>query len=89
MTNTMLKAEGMTCASCTKTIKRVTRKLDWVTESIVNLATEKLTIKYNASKIKIVDVNKAVEAAGYKAVDEAIKNAIEELDYSVTRIENL
>lgn len=70
--NRTFKIEGMTCASCAKTIERVTRKLDGVTESSVNLATEKMTIKYDASKVKIVDIKKAVEAAGYKAIDDEV-----------------
>ncbi|MFU0825419.1 heavy metal translocating P-type ATPase [Clostridium sp.] len=65
-----LKIEGMTCASCAKNVERVTRKLDGVTESNVNFATEKLTISYEASKVKVSDIKKAVEKAGYKAVED-------------------
>ncbi|MCM8709988.1 heavy metal translocating P-type ATPase [Clostridium sp. SYSU_GA19001] len=60
----------MTCAACAKTVERVTRKLDGVTESNVNFATEKLNISYDSSKVKVSDIRKAIEKAGYKAVEE-------------------
>lgn len=65
-----IKIEGMTCASCAKAVERVTKKLDGVAESNVNLATEKLTISYDPSSVSIVDIKKAVDKAGYKAVEE-------------------
>lgn len=65
-----LKVEGMTCASCAKAVERVTGKLEGVIESNVNLATEKLTIYYEPSEVRLIDIKKAVEKAGYKAVEE-------------------
>lgn len=62
------KIEGMSCAACSKTIERVTKKLDGVIESNVNYATEKLTISYEPSKVRISDIKKAVEKAGYKVL---------------------
>lgn len=65
-----LVVEGMTCASCAKAVERVTRKLEGVAQSDVNLATERLTISYEPSLIRISDIKKAVEKVGYKAVEE-------------------
>ncbi|KLE14491.1 ATPase [Clostridium sp. C8] len=65
-----LKIQGMTCAACAKTIERVTKKLDGVMESNVNFATEKLNISYDPLKVRISDIKKAVEKAGYKALEE-------------------
>jgi Cu+-exporting ATPase len=65
-----LKLEGMTCAACAKTIERVTKKLDGVVESSVNLATEKLTITFEPSRVRTSDIKKAIEKAGYKASEE-------------------
>ncbi|NLJ95589.1 MAG: copper-translocating P-type ATPase [Clostridiales bacterium] len=70
----ILKIEGMTCASCAKAVERVTGKLDGVTKSSVNLATENLTIHYDASKVRVSDIKRAVEDAGYKALEEATKD---------------
>jgi Cu+-exporting ATPase len=65
-----LKIQGMTCAACAKSVERVTKKLDGVIESNVNYATEKLNISYEPSKVRISDIKKAVEKAGYKALEE-------------------
>lgn len=65
-----LKIEGMTCAACAKTVERVTKRLDGVLESSVNLATEKLSISYDPSKVRLSEIKKAVEKAGYKAFEE-------------------
>ncbi len=67
-----LKLEGMTCAACAKTIERVTKKLDGVTEANVNFATEKLNVSYEASKVRLSDIKKAIEKAGYKAYEDEI-----------------
>ncbi|MEG0773834.1 heavy metal translocating P-type ATPase [Clostridium sp.] len=74
-----LKIQGMTCSACAKTIEKVTRKLDGVISSDVNVATEKLSIAYEPSKIRVSDIKKAVEKAGYKALeDEATVDADKE-----------
>lgn len=65
-----IKVQGMTCASCAKNIERVTRKIDGVEESNVNYATENLTISYDSSKVKMSDIKRAVEKAGYKLIEE-------------------
>jgi P-type Cu+ transporter len=65
-----LRLEGMTCAACAKNIERVTKKLDGVLESNVNFATEKLNISFDSSRVRISDIKKVIEKAGYKAVEE-------------------
>ncbi|ERI89569.1 copper-exporting ATPase [Clostridiales bacterium oral taxon 876 str. F0540] len=67
-----LKIEGMTCAACAKTVERVTKKLDGVIESNVNFATEKLSISYEPSKVRISDIKRVIEKAGYKALEEEV-----------------
>lgn len=68
--NKTLKIEGMTCAACAKAVERVTRKLDGVIEANVNYATEKLNISYEPAKVRIPDIKKAIEKAGYKGLEE-------------------
>lgn len=65
-----MRIEGMTCAACAKTVEKVTNKLDGVTEANVNFATEKLSVSFEPSKVKVSDIMKAVEKAGYKAIEE-------------------
>lgn len=64
------KIEGMTCASCSRAVERVTGKLKGVESSRVNLATEKLTIEYDNRIIRASNIIYAVEKAGFKAFEE-------------------
>ncbi len=60
---------GMTCAACAKAVERVSRKLDGVIEANVNIATEKLDITFDKSKVSLNDIKVAIEKAGYKALE--------------------
>ena len=61
-----LRITGMTCAACAQRIEKVTSKLNGVTESSVNFATEKLTLNYDEKLIKLVDIQSSVSKAGYE-----------------------
>jgi len=63
----------MTCASCAQTVEKATKKLQGVTESNVNLATEKLNINFDDSAVSIQDIQAAVDKAGYKAITDTEK----------------
>ncbi|MGV8980843.1 heavy metal translocating P-type ATPase [Clostridium sp.] len=65
-----LKIDGMTCAACAKTVERISKKLPGVVEANVNFATEKSSISYDETKIKLLDIQNAVEKGGYKALVE-------------------
>lgn len=71
-TNKTFSVTGMTCASCASAVERVTRKLDGVSQASVNLASEKLNISFDPNKVKIIDIKRAVEKAGYQVVEEEI-----------------
>lgn len=58
---------GMTCAACSSAVERVTRKLESVAESNVNLTTGILTITYDENKLTPVDIITKVERAGFGA----------------------
>ncbi|MCL2381790.1 MAG: heavy metal translocating P-type ATPase [Treponema sp.] len=75
MTNTTLhtrvfKIEGMSCASCASAVEKAAGKLEGVTGASVNFAAEKLHVTYNPGITSIVEVLKAVQKAGYKALEE-------------------
>ena len=65
----------MHCASCVMTIERALKKIDGVSDAIVNLATAKATVEYNS---EIVDDNhlfSAVANVGYQAmINEELKS---------------
>lgn len=69
---------GMTCASCSAAVERVTRKMEGVQESNVNLATNKMTITYDESKVSPEDIISRVEKAGFGAALEQIKEKEQE-----------
>ncbi len=57
---------GMTCAACAARIERVTRKVEGVTSSTVNLAAERLIVEGESGSFPAVIA--AVEKAGFGAV---------------------
>ncbi|MBQ4321423.1 MAG: copper-translocating P-type ATPase [Oscillospiraceae bacterium] len=59
--------EGMTCAACSGSVERVTRKMDGVERSDVNLVTKQMTICYDESKVTPEAIMKKVERAGFQA----------------------
>lgn len=61
------KITGMTCAACSSAVERVTRKMEGVTESNVNLTTALLTITYDEVVVTPDMIIKKVERAGFGA----------------------
>ena len=59
--------KGMTCAACSSAVERVTRKMDGVSESNVNLTTGLMTITYDESKVTSELIVKKVDRAGFGA----------------------
>lgn len=59
--------KGMTCASCSAAVERVTRKLNGVISSDVNLATTKMTIRYDEAKVTPEIIMDKVARAGFGA----------------------
>lgn len=68
-----LNIKGMTCAVCAKTVEKACKKLEGVVDANVNLATERLNISFDPSRVSISNIKKAIEKAGYKAIELEIK----------------
>ena len=64
------KIEGMTCSACANRVEKVTKKMSGVENAVVNFATEKLSISYDADVINFGDIKAKVEKAGYKLIRE-------------------
>ena len=43
--------EGMTCASCAQTVEKAVSKVTGIEEASVNLATEKLHVRYDETQV--------------------------------------
>ncbi|MUN92546.1 heavy metal translocating P-type ATPase [Enterococcus gallinarum] len=61
---------GMTCASCAQTVEKAVNKLAGVQAATVNLATEKLTVRYDKQQLNTATIEEAVAKAGYQAFGE-------------------
>src|SRR5215203_2347685 len=59
---------GMSCASCIGRVEKALKKVPGVLDVNVNLATEKVTVRYLASEAGLRDFARAVEGAGYGVV---------------------
>lgn len=59
-----LAVEGMTCASCVGRVERALKAVPGVTEAVVNLATERASVRGTAGSQALVT---AIAAAGYAA----------------------
>lgn len=66
MTETLLRIQGMTCASCVRHVEKALQKLPGVSYVEVNLATEKALVQYPGIEQDAALIQ-AVEKAGYEA----------------------
>ncbi len=62
-----LNISGMTCASCSAKVEKKLNKLEGVSKAAVNLATEKASIEFDSSVIKVSEMIKVVKSIGYDA----------------------
>ena len=65
---TSFDVSGMNCASCVGRVEKALKKVPGVLDVNVNLATEKVTVRYLASEAGLRDFARAVERAGYGVV---------------------
>ena len=78
------KVEGMSCSACANRVERITKKIDGVESANVNFATEKLTVRVDAEKVRYSDIKLAVDKAGFKLIkeDDEVKEASKKKDES-------
>ena len=76
-----LLIEGMSCASCSAAVERVTRKLDGVLSAQVNLTTNRGSFEYDPAQVKLSEIKAAIVKAGYtpgEIAGEAIRDSEQE-----------
>jgi len=76
MKTEIFKIDGMTCASCSSAVERVTSKLKGVDTASVNLSTEKLTIVFDETQVADDQIIEVVKKAGYSAVIQSSEKSI-------------
>lgn len=67
MTTQQYHIDGMSCAACSSAVERVTRKLNGVESSNVNLTTNRMVISYDESLVNPDMICEKVSKAGFSA----------------------
>ena len=60
---------GMTCAACSSRVERRLSRLAGVKRAAVNLSTEEAVVEFEPGQVKLRDLRRAVEEAGYQVVE--------------------
>lgn len=60
-----LPITGMTCAACERNVTRALSRADGVEEAVINLATERATVQFDAEKIGVKELVASIEKSGY------------------------
>ena len=63
-----ISIKGMHCASCVNVLERSLKKVNGVSNAIVNLATEKATISFDPVKVNEKILASAIQSVGYEMV---------------------
>ena len=69
MKETSFTVTGMTCAACAAHVEKAAGKISGVESAAVNLAAEKLAVRYDEGRVDFGTLQKAVEDAGYGLVE--------------------
>lgn len=67
-----IKVSGMSCAMCSLAIEKNLKEVEGVNEAQVNLGTEKATVEYDPDKVKLPELENAIESAGYGVINEKV-----------------
>jgi cation-transporting ATPase V/Cu+-exporting ATPase len=59
------EVSGMTCGSCSARVEKILNRQAGVANAVVNLATERASVAYDAAAVRPEDLVKAVAKAGY------------------------
>ncbi len=64
--NISIPIQGLHCASCVSAVEKSIKSLDGVQTVSVNLSSEKSFVVFDSNKVKLSDLNNAIEKAGFK-----------------------
>lgn len=62
------RVEGMTCASCASSVDIALKRLKGIHSSHVNVATDKVSIEYDPSVIRLSEIKQAIDEVGYTLI---------------------
>jgi Cu+-exporting ATPase len=81
MATAEIAIEGMSCASCVRTIEKALLAKNGVFKAAVNLATGKAHVEYLPSLVGLGEISEAIESAGYKVIRKEGESEEEAADY--------
>ena len=67
-----IKVSGMHCASCALNVEKSLKDLEGVENAQVNIGTEKATVEYDPEKLKLTELENAIENAGYGVANDHV-----------------
>lgn len=70
MTNKTFKVEGMGSEHCAGIVKNAVEKLDGIDKVETDFTNSSAIVEYQPEAVKISDIKKAIDDAGYKAIIE-------------------
>lgn len=76
---------GMECAACAKAVERVIQKLEGALDVSVNLLANKAYVKYDAKKLRLSEIKRAIIKSGYQP--QAIERDLEETEKNPQSLE--
>jgi Cu+-exporting ATPase len=68
-----LPIQGIDCASCVQKIEQALLESKGVTNTVVNLATEKARVEYIPEETNLVEIKKVIESTGYKVIETEVE----------------
>ena len=68
METATLRIRGMTCGGCVASVERVLRGVDGVGRAEVSLANGEATVQFEPGRVKLTELEVAIEDAGYEVV---------------------
>ena len=69
-----LNIKGMSCEACEAEVNHEVNKLPGIIESTVSYKNRNAIIKFDASKTTIKEITGAINATGYKVINQSLKN---------------
>jgi len=63
----VIEIDGMTCAACVATVEKAIGKLDGINRVSVSLSSDTASFEYDPHLLRIGEVKRVIEKAGYKA----------------------
>jgi len=79
----ILPIKGMTCANCVATVERNLKKVDGVSNTIVNLSSERATVAYNPEQAGVFDFVERIRRTGYDVAEGQAELYIKELSDAI------